>query len=103
MIRFPICWRVCACDYGQAKRRYPGLRLKIEIARILKEEASRTTPQDDRGQSGATCAFIRYGPKGECNSHVERVKPSRRVYVGSKEIGSTWRFGREHPEYITES
>ena len=76
----------------QSKVDIPASRLKIEIARILKEEGyitnySLKTTEDSAART--LRVFIRYGPKGESViSHVERVsKPSRRVYVGSKEIG----------------
>jgi len=76
----------------QSKVDIPASRLKIEIARILKEEGYITnySLKTTEGSPARTLrVFIRYGPKGESViSHVERVsKPSRRVYVGSKEIG----------------
>ena len=76
----------------QSKVDIPASRLKIEIARILKEEGYITnySLKTTEGSAERTLrVFIRYGPKGESViSHVERVsKPSRRVYVGSKEIG----------------
>jgi small subunit ribosomal protein S8 len=76
----------------QSKVDIPASRLKIEIARILKEEGYITNyslKTTEGSQARMLRVFIRYGPKGESViSHVERVsKPSRRVYVGSKEIG----------------
>jgi small subunit ribosomal protein S8 len=69
----------------------PASRLKIEIARILKEEGYITnySIKTAEGSNARTLRiFLRYGPKGESViSHLERVsRPSRRVYVPSKEI-----------------
>ena len=69
----------------------PASRLKIEIARILKEEGYVTnySLKTTEGSNARTLRiFLRYGPKGESViSHIERVsKPSRRVYVPTKEI-----------------
>ena len=76
----------------QSKVDIPASRLKIEIARILKEEGYITNyslKTAEGSQARTLRVFLRYGPKGESViSHVQRVsKPSRRVYVGSKEIG----------------
>lgn len=70
----------------------PASRLKIEIARILKEEGYITnySIKTAEGSHARTLRiFLRYGPKGESViSHIERVSlPSRRVYLPSKEIG----------------
>ncbi len=56
----------------------PASRLKIEIARILKEE----------GGKGSLTVFLKYGPKGEqVISKIERVsRPGCRVYVSKNEI-----------------
>ncbi|MDX2034468.1 MAG: 30S ribosomal protein S8 [Blastocatellia bacterium] len=64
----------------------PASRLKIEIARILKEEGYITnySIKTTEGSNARTLrVFLRYGPKGESViSHLERVsRPSRRVYV----------------------
>ena len=69
----------------------PASKLKAEIARILKEEGYITnySLKTTEGSNARTLRiFLRYGPKGESViSHIERVsKPSRRVYVPSKEI-----------------
>jgi len=74
-----------------AKVDVPASRVKIEIARILKEEGYITnySLKTTEGSNARTLRiFLRYGPKGESViSHIERVsKPSRRVYVPSKEI-----------------
>src|SRR5678816_4447758 len=76
----------------QSKVDIPASRLKIEIARILKEEGYITNyslKTTEGSQARTLRVFLRYGPKGESViSHVQRVsKPSRRVYVGSQEIG----------------
>jgi small subunit ribosomal protein S8 len=75
----------------QTKVDMPASRLKIEIARILKEEGYITnySLKTAEGSSARTLRiFLRYGPKGESViSHLERVsRPSRRVYVPSTEI-----------------
>ncbi len=69
----------------------PASRLKIELARILKEEGYITnysikTSEDSKART--LRIFLRYGPKGESViSQLERnSKPSRRVYVGAKGI-----------------
>lgn len=69
----------------------PASRLKIEVARILKEEGyvtnySLKTSEDSKART--LRIFLRYGPKGESViSHLERVsRPSRRVYVASDEV-----------------
>ncbi len=69
----------------------PASRLKIEIARIFKEEGYITnySIKTTEGSNARTLRiFLRYGPKGESViSHLERIsRPSRRVYVPSKQI-----------------
>jgi small subunit ribosomal protein S8 len=69
----------------------PASRLKIEIARILKEEGYVTnySLKTTEGSNARTLRiFLRYGPKGESViSKIERVsRPSRRVYVPNDEI-----------------
>jgi small subunit ribosomal protein S8 len=75
----------------QTKVDVPASRLKIEIARILKEEGYITnySLKTTEGSSARTLRiFLRYGPKGESViSYIQRVsRPSRRVYVPSDEI-----------------
>src|SRR6185295_15581154 len=55
----------------------PASRLKVEIARILKEE----------GKNFLT-VFLKYGPKGEkVISNIERIsRPGCRVYVSKTKI-----------------
>jgi small subunit ribosomal protein S8 len=69
----------------------PASRLKIEIARILKEEGYITnySIKTAEGSNARTLRiFLRYGPKGESViSQLERVsRPSRRVYVPNDEV-----------------
>ena len=76
----------------QTKVDVPASRLKIEIARILKEEGYVTNysvKTSEGSQARTLRIFLRYGPQGESViSHLERVsRPSRRVYVPGGEIG----------------
>lgn len=69
----------------------PASRLKVEIARILKEEGYITNYSikvTEETQFRTLRIFLRYGTKGESAiSSIERIsRPSRRVYVGSKEV-----------------
>jgi small subunit ribosomal protein S8 len=69
----------------------PASRLKIEIARILKEEGYITnySIKTAEGSNARTLrVFLRYGPNGESViSSLQRVSlPSRRVYVPSKAV-----------------
>jgi len=67
----------------------PSSRLKIEIARILKEEGyiAHYKTADESGKYFLT-VFLKYGPKGEkVISNIERVsRPGCRVYVSKSEI-----------------
>ena len=76
----------------QTKVDIPASRLKIEIARILKDEGYITNysiKTTEGSNARALRVFLRYGPKGESViSHLARVsRPSRRVYVPSKQVG----------------
>ena len=68
----------------------PGSRLKVEIARILKEEGYivhyKTTTED--GGKNLLTLILKYGPKGEkVISNIERIsRPGCRVYVSKTEI-----------------
>jgi small subunit ribosomal protein S8 len=69
----------------------PASRLKIEIARILKEEGYVTnySIKTAEGSNARTLRiFLRYSPNGESViSSIQRVSlPSRRVYVPSKGV-----------------
>lgn len=75
----------------QTKVDVPASRLKIEVARILKEEGYITnySIKTAEGSNIRTLRiFLRYGPKGESViSYMQRVsKPSRRVYLPNNEI-----------------
>src|SRR5262247_387960 len=67
----------------------PASRLKVEIARILKEEGyiSHFKTTEEGGKLSLT-VFLKYGPKGEkVISNIERVsRPGCRVYVSKTEI-----------------
>jgi len=64
-------------------------RLKIEIARILKEEGyiAHYKAMEEGGKNLLT-VFLKYGPKGEqVISNIERVsRPGCRVYVSKNDI-----------------
>ena len=69
----------------------PASRLKIEVARILKEEGYITnySIKTAEGTNIRTLRiFLRYGPKGESViSELKRIsRPSLRVYVPSGEV-----------------
>ena len=67
----------------------PASRLKVEIARILKDEGfiSHFKTADESGKNILT-VFLKYGSKGEkVISNIERVsRPGCRVYVSKAEI-----------------
>jgi len=67
----------------------PASRLKIEIARILKEEGyiAHYKAMEEGGKNLLT-VFLKYGPKGEqVISNIERVsRPGCRVYVSKSDI-----------------
>lgn len=67
----------------------PVSRLKVEIARILKEEGyvAHYKTSGDPGKNVLTI-FLKYGPKGEkVISKIERVsRPGCRVYVSKNQI-----------------
>ena len=67
----------------------PGSKLKLEVARILKEEGyinSFTTKGE--GVKYMIRVFLRYDAKGVSSiTHLSRVsRPGRRVYVGASDI-----------------
>ena len=67
----------------------PGSKLKLEIARILKEEGYiNNFVTKGEGVKYSIRIFLRYDAKGSSSiSKLERVsRPGRRVYVGSTEI-----------------
>ena len=67
----------------------PASRLKVEIARILKEEGyiAHYKTSEEEGKNFLT-VFLKYGPKGEkVISNIERIsRPGCRVYVSKTEI-----------------
>jgi small subunit ribosomal protein S8 len=67
----------------------PASRLKVEIARILKEEGyiSHYKTSEEGGKNHLT-VFLKYGTRGEkVISNIERVsRPGCRVYVSKSEI-----------------
>lgn len=74
---------------GHQRVDVPTSKLKLEVARILKEEGyinSFTTKGEGVGSS--IRIFLRYDAKGTSSiTHLSRVsKPGRRVYAGSMEI-----------------
>ncbi len=67
----------------------PSSRLKVELARILKEEGFISNFKvGEEGKKKVLKVFLRYGTDGQSViSNLERVsKPGRRVYVGAREI-----------------
>jgi small subunit ribosomal protein S8 len=67
----------------------PASRLKVEIARILKDEGfiAHYKTSEEEGRNFLTL-FLKYGPKGEkVISNIERIsRPGCRVYVSKTEI-----------------
>ena len=67
----------------------PASRLKVEIARILKDEGfiAHYKTSEEEGRNFLTL-FLKYGPKGEkVISSIERIsRPGCRVYVSKTEI-----------------
>jgi small subunit ribosomal protein S8 len=68
----------------------PASKLKLEIARILKEEGylSNFKVTDEAGKKTLR-VYLKYGPNNEAAINcIERVsRPGCRVYVGRNEIG----------------
>ena len=67
----------------------PSSRLKVELARVLKEEGFISNFKvGEEGKKKALRIFLRYGPDGQSAiASLDRVsKPGRRVYVGAREI-----------------
>jgi small subunit ribosomal protein S8 len=72
-----------------ARVEMPSSRLKIEIARILKDEGYITNYKvSEEGRKRVLRVVLRYDTDGESTiSTLERIsKPGRRVYVGAREI-----------------
>jgi len=67
----------------------PASKLKLEIARILKEEGYiNNFVSKGEGAKRTIRIFLRYDQRGTSSiTHLQRVsRPGRRVYVGSHEI-----------------
>lgn len=67
----------------------PGSKLKLEVARILKEEGYiNNFVNKSEGTKYMIRIFLRYDAKGASSiTHLSRVsRPGRRVYVGATEI-----------------
>jgi small subunit ribosomal protein S8 len=67
----------------------PSSKLKIEIARVLKEEGYISNYKVSEDKEKQTLrVFLRYAPNGSSViTKIGRVsKPGRRVYVGSREV-----------------
>lgn len=67
----------------------PGSKLKVEIARILKEEGYiNNFVTKGEGTKYVIRIFLRYDAKGISSiTHLSRIsRPGRRVYVGATEI-----------------
>ena len=67
----------------------PGSKLKMEVARILKEEGYiNNFVTKGEGVKYAIRIFLRYDAKGTSSiTHLSRVsRPGRRVFVGATEI-----------------
>ncbi|RYG66268.1 30S ribosomal protein S8, partial [bacterium] len=66
----------------------PSSKIKVEIARVLKQEgyiAEYATQEDNK--QGTITVTLRYNDRERVLQHIERVsKPGRRVYVGKGEI-----------------
>lgn len=67
----------------------PGSKLKMEVARILKEEGYiNNYVTKGEGIKYMIRIFLRYDAKGVSSiTHLSRVsRPGRRVYIGSKDV-----------------
>ncbi|MCS6884557.1 MAG: 30S ribosomal protein S8 [Acidobacteriota bacterium] len=74
-----------------AKVDVPASKIKLEIARILRDEGYITNYKiSGEGARKSIRIYLRYGPKGESViNHLERVsKPSCRRYVAKRDIPS---------------
>lgn len=67
----------------------PASKLKVEIARVLKEEGYISNLKvSEEGKKRVLKVFLRYGNDGKSViASIQRVsKPGRRVYAGAQEI-----------------
>jgi small subunit ribosomal protein S8 len=73
----------------QQRVEMPSSKLKVEIARVLKEEGYVSNYKvSEENKRKVLRVFLRYGPEGSnVISKIERVsKPGRRVFVGAREV-----------------
>jgi len=73
----------------RARVEMPASNLKVEIARVLKEEGYiGNFKVSEEGKKKTLRIVLRYSPDGESViSTLDRVsKPGRRVYVGAREV-----------------
>src|SRR5580658_9568662 len=78
-----------AVQAKHAKVDMPGSKLKIEIARILKDEGFISHFKTSvEAEHNYLTVFLKYGPKGEkVITNIERIsRPGCRVYVSKTEI-----------------
>ncbi len=78
-----------ALKAGHAKVDVPASRLKLEIARILRDEGYiQNYKLAEEGARKLIRIYLKYGPDNRpLISHLERVsRPGCRVYVGRREI-----------------
>ena len=67
----------------------PSSRLKVELARVLKEEGYISNYKAaEEGKKRVLRVFLRYGANGQSViTTLDRVsRPGRRVYIGAREI-----------------
>jgi len=81
----------CIRNANQAKKvdvTVPSSKIKVEIARVLKQEgyiADYSTTEDNK--QGTITVVLRYNDRERVLQHIERVStPGRRQYVGKAEI-----------------
>ena len=81
----------CIRNANQAKKvdvTVPSSKIKVEIARVLKQEgyiADYSTTEDNK--QGTITVTLRYNDRERVIQHIERVsKPGRRMYVGKTDI-----------------
>jgi len=93
MINDPISDMLTRIRNGIRARRarveMPASNLKVEIARVLKEEGYiGNFKVSEEGKKKTLRIVLRYSPDGESViSTLDRVsKPGRRVYVGAREV-----------------
>ena len=82
--------RICnASDVGHEKVDLPSSKLKLEMARVLKEEGYiKSFKYIEDKKQGIIRIYLKYGPeKQKAITGLKRIsKPGRRVYVSWKEV-----------------